>query len=187
MESPFRQPEAPIPEPEARAPVIRRTPHYRYEQPARRGPAIVFAVSCAITGALILGFTYQLTTTRLLPSAWYLRAGLLAGAVAWASWAVLRDRFALELQPERGRLLVLRCPALPVGSWTLRDSLHLSEVSSVDLRGRSGRQRLAVLVVGEGPLETSVRLGWVPDDQHLAAIAHWIDQARVIVAKHTRP
>ena len=103
---------------------------------------------------------------------------------AWLSWTVLRRRFALELEPEAGRLLVLRCPVLPFGRWEVDRDLHLSDVDGVDVRWQRGL-RCAVLVLGQDtPHADEVNLGWVRNQEQMDAIAHWIEQARVITAKH---
>jgi hypothetical protein len=189
MESPFRRPEelAP-PQSEARAPMPRPTPHYRYEQPPRRAAARVFSVSCAVLVGVIAAVAYHVASAHELPSAWFERAGLASLLVCWVAWLVMRDRFALELHPESGALLVLRCPAIFAARWRLVREVPLSAVDGVDLRGLRGRRQYAVLVLRSwAGAETEVRLGWMRDDRHLAALAHWVEQARVIAEKLERP
>jgi hypothetical protein len=189
MLSPFRSPDEPAPSPPARPPPApRAAPHYRYEQPHRRAATHVFRVSCAILVGVVAVVAYRVASAHELPSAWFERAGILALSVAWLSWLELRARFGLELHPESGMLLVLRCPSIPWASWTRVRDVALPAVAGVELRGLRGRRRWAVLVVRSwSGAESEVRLGPMRDERHIAALAHWVDQARVIVAKLEGP
>jgi len=184
MDSPFRQPDPQGAMPEPPPPLLHLTPRYAYELPARRTPAIWLAMCCAVTAALFIDAAYGMAGGLRSPWGLVVGCGWIPVSIGWLSWAVLRRRFALELEPEAGRLLVLRCPWLPFGRWDVDRDLHLSDVDAVDVRWKQGL-RCAVLVLGQGtPRADEVNLGWVRNQEHVNAIAHWIEQARVITAKH---